>query len=97
MDDPTYQWKLWRDIELGVTEFVNSYGLRDAVYYDGKHELWVDVTGSPPVREEVYRFDRPWFDITSRYQALKLYGDKRIRGLGFSNYTPYSWSLRKVN
>jgi hypothetical protein len=97
LNDPTYQWKLWRDIELGVIEFVNSYGLRDAIYSDGKHELRVDVTGRPPAREEVYRFERPWFDITSHHQALKLLGDKLVRGLGFSNYIPYSWSLRKVN
>nr|DAJ30939.1 MAG TPA: hypothetical protein [Caudoviricetes sp.] len=38
----------------------------------------------------------PWFYMTSRYQAMLVFGSIPARGLGFHNHTRYSWALRKV-
>ena len=92
----TERWKLWHDIDRAVTEIVETHDFKDAVYSDHTFELRVDVTGRKPEYVEVHFLEMPWFYMTSRYQAMLVFGSIPARGLGFHNHTRYSWALRKV-
>lgn len=96
MTDYTTKWQLLRDIDRAVTEIVETHDFKDTVYSDHTFELRVDVAGRKPELVEVHFLEMPWFYMTSRYQAMLVFGGIPARGLGFHNYTRYSWTLRKV-
>lgn len=97
MSDPTVKWQMWEDIHLAVAEIVEMDGLRDVVYHDGMFKLRIDVTGGKPGNVMVHFLALPWFIITSRFETLGVFTHGPARGIGFHNYIPYSWTLRKVN
>ena len=92
----TERWKLWHDIDLAVSELVESQELKNARYYDGTYELVVDVTGGKPEDVEIHFLTMPWFLLTSRYQAIRLLTNDPVRGIGYHNYIPYSWVIRRA-
>lgn len=92
----TERWKLWVDIDLAVSEFVESRELKNARYYDGTYELVVDVTGGKPEDIEVHFLETPWFIMTSRYQVIRIFADDPVRGIGYYNYIPYNWTIRRI-
>lgn len=96
MRDYATQWQLWRDINLGVTEIVETNGLKDVIYHDDTFELRVYATGRQPEDIVFHFLDMPWFVVTSRFEALGVFTRGPIRGMGFHKYAPYSWTLRKV-
>jgi hypothetical protein len=87
---------LWHDIDLAVSELVEGRELKNAIYYDGTYELVVDVTGGKPEYVEIHFLTMPWFLLTSRYQAIRLFTDGPVRGVGYCNYIPYSWTIRRI-
>lgn len=92
----TERWKLWVDIDLSVSELIKGRELKNARYHDDTYELVVDVTGGKPEDVEIHFLSMPWFHITRRYQAIRLFSDDPIRGVGYSNYIPYSWTIRRI-
>ena len=92
----TERWKLWHDIDLAVAELVEGRELKNARYYDGTYELVVDVTGEKSEDIEIHFLTMPWFLLTSRYQAIRLFADGPVRGVGYCDYIPYSWTIRKT-
>ena len=92
----TERWKLWVDIDLAVNELVESWELKNARYHDDTYELIVDVSGGKPEDIEVHFLTMPWFLLTSCYQAIRLFAEDPVRGVGYRNYIPYSWTVRRI-
>lgn len=96
MIDYTTKWELLRDIDRAVTDIVETHDFKDVVYSDHTFELRVDVTGRKPELVYTHFLEMPWFYMTSRYQAMLVFGSTPARGLGFHNHKRYSWTLRRV-
>ena len=95
MSDCTLKWQLWNDIDLAVSEIVETDGLKDVVYYDGTFELRIDATGGMPGGVAVHFLEMPWFIMTSCFEALGVFTHGPLRGIGFHKYSPYRWTLIK--
>lgn len=93
--DYTTPWLFWQNLERSVFEFVNLYGLKNAVYYDDAYELRIDVTGGTPDYKEVHYLEAAWFEVTTHYRSLRKEGRDKVRGVGFSDHIKYSWSMRR--
>lgn len=90
------RWEILSGARRAIAELIECHGPKDARYHDDMYELRVDFTGGTPEAIRLHSLELPWFYIASRYRALRTFMGRPVRGIGYYNYIPYSWTIRRT-